>query len=203
MKFANVTPSLDSCQRVLDAAERIVRTTMPRARPAYTGDGPIPPAGGARASDSASASGFPERGPPAMNRWVRGFFVGFASLGVLFLACAYPILARGEAWVHAQWGFPWVLAALALVPLVVWKTTLGQDGRVPRLGLSTLTALMTGPRGWRSRFRDLPGDPARGGAACSASPRSHGPRTSSGVRTPRSAASTSSSSSTCRDRCGP
>ncbi len=92
-----------------------------------------------------------------MNRWVRGFFVGFASLGVLFLACAYPILARGEAWVHAQWGFPWVLAALALVPLVVWKTTLGQDGRVPRLGLSTLTALMTGPRGWRSRFRDLPG----------------------------------------------
>ncbi len=61
VKFANVTPSLDSCQRVLDAAERIVRTTMPRARPAYTGDGPIPPAGGARASDSASASGFPER----------------------------------------------------------------------------------------------------------------------------------------------
>jgi len=42
VKFANVTPSLDSCQRVLDAAERIVRSTMPRIRPTYTGDGPPP-----------------------------------------------------------------------------------------------------------------------------------------------------------------
>jgi len=51
VKFANVTPSLDSCQRVLDAAERIVRTTMPSVRPAFTGDGPIPrkSAGGAPA----------------------------------------------------------------------------------------------------------------------------------------------------------
>ncbi len=49
VKFANVTPSLDSCQRVLDAAERIVRTTMPRVHPraAYTGDGPVPPASSA------------------------------------------------------------------------------------------------------------------------------------------------------------
>jgi len=53
VKFANVTPSLDSCQRVLDAAERIVRTTMPRAQPgraAFRGDGPIPPAAPARRS---------------------------------------------------------------------------------------------------------------------------------------------------------
>ena len=42
VKFANMTPSLDSCGRVLDAAERIVRTTMPRHRPAYAGDGPMP-----------------------------------------------------------------------------------------------------------------------------------------------------------------
>jgi hypothetical protein len=42
VKFANVTPSLDSCQRVLDAAERIVRSTMPRTRPAFGGDGPSP-----------------------------------------------------------------------------------------------------------------------------------------------------------------
>jgi hypothetical protein len=41
VKFANVTPSLDSCQRVLDAAERIVRSTMPRTR-AFGGDGPSP-----------------------------------------------------------------------------------------------------------------------------------------------------------------
>jgi hypothetical protein len=44
VKFANMTPSLDSCKRALDAAERIVRSTMPRARPGstYSGDGPIP-----------------------------------------------------------------------------------------------------------------------------------------------------------------
>jgi hypothetical protein len=43
VKFANVTPSVDSCQRVLEAAERIVRTTMPRARVVFSGDRPATP----------------------------------------------------------------------------------------------------------------------------------------------------------------
>jgi hypothetical protein len=43
VKFANVTPSLDSCKRVLEAAERIVRSTTPRLRPGYAGEGPLPP----------------------------------------------------------------------------------------------------------------------------------------------------------------
>jgi len=92
-----------------------------------------------------------------MNAWVRGVFVGFATVFAILLGCVYAAAARGEAWLHAQWGFVWVLPALVLVPLVVWKATLGQDRRVPRLGLPTLTALVTGPRGWRARFRDLPG----------------------------------------------
>jgi len=92
-----------------------------------------------------------------MSAWVRGFFVALATLGALLLGCLYPGIERGEAWIHAQWGFPWALPALILVPLVVWKATLGQDRRVPRLGLSTLAGLLAGPRGWRSRFRDLPG----------------------------------------------
>jgi len=92
-----------------------------------------------------------------MSAWVRGVFVGLATIAAVLLGCVYPVVARGEAWLHAQWGFWWVLPALALVPLVVWKTTLGQDRRVPRLGLSTLAGLVTGPRGWRSQFRDLPG----------------------------------------------
>jgi Ca-activated chloride channel family protein len=92
-----------------------------------------------------------------MSAWVRGIFVALATLGAILLACVYPVAARGEAWVHAVWGFWWVLPALVLVPLVVWKTTLGQDRRVPRLGLSTVAALVSGPRGWRARFRDLPG----------------------------------------------
>jgi hypothetical protein len=44
VKFANMTPSVESCKRVLDAAERIVRTTMPRVRPGYAGEGPLPTA---------------------------------------------------------------------------------------------------------------------------------------------------------------
>ena len=43
VKFANVMPSLDSCKRVLEAAERIVRSTTPRLRPGYAGEGPLPP----------------------------------------------------------------------------------------------------------------------------------------------------------------
>ncbi len=31
MKFANFTPALGDCAKVLDAGERIVRGTMPRA----------------------------------------------------------------------------------------------------------------------------------------------------------------------------
>jgi hypothetical protein len=44
VKFANVTPSLEDCRRVLDAGERIVRATMPRAptfqQPAATAGAP-------------------------------------------------------------------------------------------------------------------------------------------------------------------
>jgi hypothetical protein len=64
VKFANVTPSLDSCGRVLDAAERIVRTTMPRQRPGYSGDGPIPSAsGGPRTAQPAEAAPAPPADP--------------------------------------------------------------------------------------------------------------------------------------------
>jgi Ca-activated chloride channel family protein len=98
-----------------------------------------------------------------MKTWVRAVLVTIGTIVVILIASAYPVALRGEAWLHAQWGFWWVLPALALVPLVIWKTTLGQDGRVPRLGLSTVAALVSGPRGWRARFRDLPGL-LRGGA---------------------------------------
>ncbi len=64
VKFANMTPSLDSCGRVLDAAERIVRSTMPRQRPAYTGDGPIPPThAGPPIHPPTQAAPFPPTGP--------------------------------------------------------------------------------------------------------------------------------------------
>jgi Ca-activated chloride channel homolog len=92
-----------------------------------------------------------------MNAWVRGSLVALGTLGFVLLGAIYPASLRGEAWLHAKWSAWWFLPALVLVPFVVWKTTLGQDRRVPRLGLPTLVPLLTGPRGWRSRLRDLPG----------------------------------------------
>src|SRR5208282_2411578 len=40
---------------------------------------------------------------------------------------------------------------------VVYKMTLGADGRGPRLRLPTIAPLLTGPRGLRSKLRDVPG----------------------------------------------
>jgi Ca-activated chloride channel family protein len=46
---------------------------------------------------------------------------------------------------------------LVAVPFVVWKMTLGTDARVPRLSIATVAPLAIGPRGWRTKLRDLPG----------------------------------------------
>jgi Ca-activated chloride channel homolog len=92
-----------------------------------------------------------------MHRAVRALLIAMASIAVLVVAAAYPVAARGEAWRSVAWQHPWWLVGLAVVPLVVWWMTLGADGRVPRLALPTLAPLVTGPRGWRTRLRDLPG----------------------------------------------
>jgi Ca-activated chloride channel homolog len=112
---------------------------------------------------------------------IRGALVALGALGVLALALLYPVLARGDAWTSARWTvwpgplgahpstadtLGWLgragwcaalVVALALVPYLVWRTTLGADARVPRLGLPTVAPLMIGPRGWRTSLRDIPG----------------------------------------------
>ena len=114
-------------------------------------------------------------------RLVRGALVALGALSALVLALLFPALARGEAWLSARWmAWPgplgahpstadtlgWLaragwcvalVAALALVPYLVWRMTLGADARVPRLGLPTVAPLMIGPRGWRTSLRDMPG----------------------------------------------
>jgi Ca-activated chloride channel homolog len=114
-------------------------------------------------------------------RLVRGALVALGALSALALALLFPALARGEAWLSARWmAWPgplgahpstadtlgWLgragwcvalVAALALVPYLVWRMTLGADARVPRLGLPTVAPLMIGPRGWRTSLRDMPG----------------------------------------------
>lgn len=115
------------------------------------------------------------------SRAVRGTLVALATVAVLALACVGPALARGEAWWSARWmAWPGLLgehpstadtlawlaraawfctlgAALASIPYIVWRMTLGTDARVPHLRIPTVVPLAIGPRGWRSRLRDAPG----------------------------------------------
>jgi Ca-activated chloride channel family protein len=46
---------------------------------------------------------------------------------------------------------------VAAVPFVVYRMTIGADIRVPRLALPTLAPIVQGPRGWRTKIRDVPG----------------------------------------------
>ncbi|MBX3227593.1 MAG: VWA domain-containing protein [Labilithrix sp.] len=77
---------------------------------------------------------------------------------------------RGEAWLSAIWTVPvlaWlppearlpVLGALGVVlgAIVVWRTTLGADARTPRMRIGAIAPLFTGPRGFRTKLRDVPG----------------------------------------------
>ena len=89
VKFADVTPSFEECQRALAQAERIVRTTMPRPAPV-----PPPSAGGRRVMS---------RSPGRRRRWLRGSLVALGTVVALALALLYPLLARGDAWRTATW----------------------------------------------------------------------------------------------------
>ncbi len=97
-----------------------------------------------------------------------GVIVG--TLMFFALGLVYPAFARGGAWLEALWTVPvlaWLppqarfpaLAVLILVvsSVVVWRMTLAADTRTPRLRLATVSPLVTGPRGFRTRLRDIPG----------------------------------------------
>lgn len=105
-----------------------------------------------------------------MSRAVRTAVVIAGTLALLAVGLLYPALARGEAWLSAVWTVPvlqWlprsarlpVLAALGVVlgGIVVWRMTLAADARTPRMRLSVIAPLLTGPRGIRTYLRDLPG----------------------------------------------
>jgi Ca-activated chloride channel family protein len=98
---------------------------------------------------------------------ILGLVIGtllFITLGLL-----YPALSRGEAWLGAIWTVPllaWLprearlpsLIGLIFVvgSLVLWRMTIAADPRTPRLRMSTIAPLLTGPRGFRTKLRDLP-----------------------------------------------
>jgi Ca-activated chloride channel family protein len=97
-------------------------------------------------------------GPLGATRGVRRVLVLVGWLLLVALAgFAYPVLARGHALLAARWEAKWLLVGLAVVPVVFWRATFGEDRRVPRLRLGTLAPLKSGPVGWRVWLRDLPG----------------------------------------------
>ena len=92
--------------------------------------------------------------------WVlplRGLALIFAMLVVIAIAGSVPAWLRGSDWLLVKWvAWPWWIAAAVVPPIVLLAMTLGADSRVPKLRISTIATLVTGPRGIRTYFRDAP-----------------------------------------------
>jgi Ca-activated chloride channel family protein len=78
-------------------------------------------------------------------------------IAAVLVGAAYPALARGPEIAGAQWQYPWFLLGLLLVPVLIWRATIGEDARRPRLLMGTLSGFTGGPVGVRVWLRDLPG----------------------------------------------
>lgn len=105
-----------------------------------------------------------------MTRSSRAIAVVLGTLLLVTAALLYPILMRGEAWLSAVWTVPVLSllprdarlpvlggAAVLIAGVVVWRMTLAADARTPRMRIAAIAPLLTGPRGLRTRLRDLPG----------------------------------------------
>jgi Ca-activated chloride channel family protein len=139
-------------------------TTTPRRRASGkssrppSSDGPASLGRGAKKKSLAVARAEAAAGASQRARTgLRAVLVYLATLALLGAAALYPFAARHGAWATAKWLEPYWLLLLPIVPVVVWRMTLGADARVPRLALPTLYPLAKGPRGWRARLRDMPG----------------------------------------------
>lgn len=75
----------------------------------------------------------------------------------LIVGLAYPIAARGDEWLSISFRHPWALLLLLLVPVLLWRGTVGEDTRTPRVRMGLLAPLAAGPRGARAWLRDAPG----------------------------------------------
>jgi len=76
---------------------------------------------------------------------------------VLLLGSAYPWAEAGSEWLSVRWERPLWLFGLAVVPLVFYWSTFGQDKRTPRVKAGSIATFQRGPIGWRARLVDLPG----------------------------------------------
>lgn len=120
------------------------------------GPGAVVPEVGVKPAPPARPQPKPER-VARLRRVLRGVSLfGFTILALL-LGLAYPALSRGAEMLYADFQNPWLLLLLLLVPLLFWRSTLGEDRRLPRARLGTLMPLQFGPSGPRVWLRDFPG----------------------------------------------
>jgi Ca-activated chloride channel family protein len=107
---------------------------------------------------SAVPTGSPKKqAPSSLRRVLRGLLLVAFTLLALGLAVAYPALARGSELLYADFQNRWLLLLLLVVPVLFYRSTLGEDRRLPRARLGTLLPLRVGPSGLRVWLRDLPG----------------------------------------------
>ena len=105
-----------------------------------------------------------------MSKPARIFGIVLGTFTFLTLGLVYPAISRGDAWPSAIWTVPllsWLprearlptLLGLIVVvcSVVIWRMTLAADARTPRLRMSTVAPLVMGPRGFRTKLRDMPG----------------------------------------------
>lgn len=107
---------------------------------------------------SAATAGSPKKqAPSSLRRVLRGLLLVAFTLLAFALAVAYPALARGSELLYADFQNRWLLLLLLVVPVLFYRSTLGEDRRLPRARLGTLLPLRIGPSGVRVWLRDLPG----------------------------------------------
>lgn len=111
----------------------------------------VPPPAPAASKPRASSK------PLQLRRVLRGVLLLVFTLLAVALAVAYPALARGSELLYADFQNRWLLLLLLLVPVLFYRSTLGEDRRLPRARLGTLAPLRVGPSGMRVWLRDLPG----------------------------------------------
>ncbi|HXK20661.1 MAG TPA: hypothetical protein VNG33_22775, partial [Polyangiaceae bacterium] len=107
-----------------------------------------PPSRKASASQARAAT---------VRKVLRGFLLLGFTFVALLLGAAYPALARGSELLFADFQNRWCLLLLVVVPLFFYRSTLGEDRRLPRARLGTLLPLRVGPSGPRVWLRDFPG----------------------------------------------
>jgi Ca-activated chloride channel homolog len=78
-------------------------------------------------------------------------------LVVLLVVAAVTLVPYGAQLRTAHYMRPWALLGLVLVPILLWRCSYGEDRRTVRVRVGTISAMTSGPRGWRVAFRDVPG----------------------------------------------